>query len=174
MSVQSIVESGMTFGPYTEGHCFYIEKSGTYKKVQDGVRMAEFLLLRFNPDKPSQAWIIEAKSSSPQPQTQPNFKEYIDEIREKLTNGLGLFVASLLNRHESARRELSAEFKSLDLETCGFRLVLIIHGHENEWLPPLQDALTKSLHSIVKTWALGPSAVAVLNEEGARKHRLIS
>jgi hypothetical protein len=42
-----IVESGMSFGPYPEGHCFYIEKSETYKAVQEGVPTAEFLLLRF-------------------------------------------------------------------------------------------------------------------------------
>jgi len=41
-----IVESGMAFGPYPAGHCFHIEKSTTYQKVQTGVRIAEFLLLR--------------------------------------------------------------------------------------------------------------------------------
>ena len=39
-----IIESGMTFGPYADEHCFHIEESATYKKIQDGVRMAEFLL----------------------------------------------------------------------------------------------------------------------------------
>ena len=45
-----IDESGMIFGPYPEGHCFYIEKSETYRKIQDGVKIAEFLLLHSQDD----------------------------------------------------------------------------------------------------------------------------
>ena len=29
-----IIESGMSFGPFIDGHCFYIEKSVTYKKIE--------------------------------------------------------------------------------------------------------------------------------------------
>ena len=173
MSKITIVESGMTFGPYDEEHCFRIEASATYKELGDGVKIPEFLLLRFDVTNPPHVWVIEAKSSAPQPKTELDFAEYMDEIRQKLTNGLGLGIASILKRHSSAAGELSTEFKNLDLATCKFRLVLIINGHKDDWLPQLQDALNKTLRSIVKTWALGASAVAVLNEEGARKHGLI-
>ena len=44
MTMNQIVESGMTFGPYPQGHCFFIEKSATYKKIQNNVKIAEFLL----------------------------------------------------------------------------------------------------------------------------------
>ena len=46
MTTEAIIESGMTFGPYPAGQCFYIEKSACYEKVQEGVKMAEFLLLK--------------------------------------------------------------------------------------------------------------------------------
>lgn len=52
MTTQTIVESGMTFGPYPDGRCFYIEKSNTYADIQQGVQMAEFLLLHINNGKP--------------------------------------------------------------------------------------------------------------------------
>jgi len=34
MTTQPIVESGMTFGPYPEGQCFYVEKSAAYADIQ--------------------------------------------------------------------------------------------------------------------------------------------
>lgn len=173
MSKIKFDESGMTFGSYDEELCFRIEASTTYQKLGDGIKIPEFLLLRFDVSNPPNVWVIEAKSSAPSPQTEPNFDEYIEDIREKLTNGLGLGIASILERHPSAAGELSTEFKNLDLATCSFRLILIIHGHEKNWLPPLQDTLTKALQPLVKTWALGVSVVAVLNEDGARKHGLI-
>ena len=48
MTTEPIIESGMTFGPYPDGHCFYIEESESYKSIKaDGVKIAEFLLLQF-------------------------------------------------------------------------------------------------------------------------------
>ncbi|HNB70324.1 MAG TPA: hypothetical protein PLS70_04255 [Acidobacteriota bacterium] len=165
----TITESGLIFGPYPENECFLVEKSATYQNIQSGVKMAEFLRLQRRDSKPPLILVIEAKSSSPRPETEPNFTQYIDEIREKLTNGLVLTIASILRRHEVAQRELSQEFKDLDLATCEFRLILVINGHKKEWLPPLNDALTLSLHSTIKTWALGATSVMVLNEEMASK-----
>ena len=106
----TITESGLIFGPYPENECFLVEKSATYQNIQNGVKMAEFLLLQRRDSKPTRVWVIEAKSSSPHPKTQPNFTEFIDEIREKLTNGLVLTIASILKRHEVSQGELSQEF----------------------------------------------------------------
>ncbi|MBI4660697.1 MAG: hypothetical protein HY735_17815 [Verrucomicrobia bacterium] len=169
-----IIESGMTFGPYPEGHCFHIEKSATYAAIQEGVRMGEFFLLRRQEGKPPVVLVVEAKSSAPRPESNPNFGDYISEIREKLVNGLTLGVASCLRRHASAAAELPEPFQTLDLTSSGFRLVLVINAHKKEWLPPLQDALVSALHPTTQTWALGANAVAVINEEGARKHGLIA
>lgn len=174
MSAEPFVESDMTFGPFPEGHCFRIERSEVYRKVQEGVQMAEFLLLRLRAGHPPTVWAVEAKSSTPRPETQPNFDEFIDEIRQKLINALSLGLAACLRRHEDADAELSEPFKALDLSITSFRLVLVINGHENEWLPPLQEALSKALQSTVKVWALPPTAVAVINDAQARAHGLIS
>lgn len=169
-----IIESGMSFGPFPEGHCFYIEKSGTYKKIEKGVQIAEFLLLRYKTGKPPTVWVIEAKSSTPHPGTLPGFDDFISEMKDKLNNALVLGVAACLNRHSTAYSELSELFKTLDLSTVDFQLVLVIKGHKEEWLPPLQDALTKTLHSTVKTWALSALSVNVMNDDIARSFGLIS
>lgn len=172
MTTEAIIESGMTFGPYPAGQCFYIEKSACYDKVQEGVQMAEFLLLKQQQQGPT-VWVVEAKSSSPRPETQPNFAEFIDEIRTKLTNGFLLAVAARLQRHPAAENELPDTFKTLDLKARGFRFVLVINGHKQEWLEPLQSALVQALKPVVKTWALPATSVAVLNHELAQKHGLI-
>lgn len=166
------IESGMTFGPYPAGQCFYIEKSKCYEKVQEGVQMAEFLLLKEQQQGPT-VWVVEAKSSSPRPETQPNFAEFIDEIRAKLTNGFLLAVAARLQRHPAAANELPDAFVTLDLKARGFRFVLVINGHKQEWLEPLQSALVQALKPVVKTWALPATSVAVLNHELAQQHGLI-
>jgi hypothetical protein len=168
-----IIESGMIFGPYPDKHCFYIEKSATYEEIQHGVRMAEFLLLRLKAGKPPEVWVVEAKRTAPRAESKEDFGKYIDEIREKLVNGFGLGLASYLKRHATAVDEMPAGIKALDLGTAGFRLLLVIKTAQDSWLPPLNDALKKALHSTVKTWALGPNAVAVLTEDRARQLQLI-
>ncbi|CAK0759946.1 conserved hypothetical protein [Gammaproteobacteria bacterium] len=170
MTTPPIIESGMTFGPYQNGECFYIEKSTTYQTVQKNVPMAEFLLWR-NGESPT-VWIIEAKSSTPCP-GRANFAEFIEEIREKLINAFSLAVALRLGRHKNTSEELPPLFKKMDLTTLKFCFVLVINGHHKDWLPPLQEKLSESLRSTVKTWALGPSAVFVINDDQARKRGLI-
>lgn len=172
--MEPFTESGMQFGPYPDGCCFRVEQSDTYGRIQSGVRIAEFLLVHTSGDRAPCVWIVEAKSSSPQPETQPNFSEFITEIRDKLTNALALGIASILMRHTGAAVELPDRFKTLDLAATDFRLVLIINGHKKSWLAPLQDALRKALHPTVQTWALGANAVVVINDQDARRFGLIS
>lgn len=171
MTTEPIIESGMTFGPYPEGDCFYIEKSETYQKIKEGVKIAEFLLLHSQDD--SIVWIVEAKQSSPRPETQPNFDDFLLEIQEKLTNALTLTVATCLKRH-STWGELPNSFQTLDLQKVDFRLILVINGHPKAWLPPLKEALKKELKPTIKTWNLSATSVVVLNDTMAREQKLIS
>lgn len=173
MTTQSIQESGMTFGPFNNGQCFHIEKSRVYANIQQGVKIAEFLLLKIkNRDHPV-VWIVEAKSSTPRPETQPNFDDFIAEIREKFVNALSLGLASCLKRHQQADNELPDQFKTLNLSLTDVKFVLVINGHQESWLPPVQDALRKALHATVKTWAFSPPSIVVLNEHLAKQHGLI-
>jgi len=173
MTISTINESGMIFGPYPDGRCFYIEKSRTYADLKPGVPIAEFLLLRDRDGKPPIIWVVEAKSSAPKPESLQRFDEYILKIREKLVNAFSLGWACCLKRHQDIEAELPSPFKSLDLSQTGVRFVLVINGHKESWLPPIQDALKNELHSTIKTWRLGPTSVAVMNEELAMRHGLI-
>ncbi len=181
MTSQAIIESEMTFGPYPDGHCFYIEKSKCYEEIQEGVQMAEFLLLRKNGNAASAIWVIEAKSSSPRQSTESDakskfksaFDEFIEGIRVKLTNAFLLMVAARLGRQATAKEELPEPFKTLDLADTDFKFVLVIRAHKKDWLPPLQDALKLAFVPVIKTWGLPATSVAVLNDDLAKIHGLI-
>ena len=171
MTTQSIVESGMTFGPYRKCECFHIERSECYAAIRKHVKMAEFLLLRGSREVPVM-YVVEAKSSAPRPGSQ-DFDKFIGETREKLINAFALGWASCLKRHQSAEEELPERFRALCLSNLDVRFVLVINGHKDDWLPPLNDALKKALLSIVKCWALSPNSVKVLNDATAQEYGLI-
>lgn len=167
-----IYESGMCFGPYPDEDCFELEKSATYQRIKQSVRMAEFALIRRSKDKPPIIWLIEAKSSSPKSATQPNFDEFIEEIRQKLTNALHLVLAARLERHSESMSDLPVGFRALSLQE-EFKLVLVINKHREEWLPPLQDTLNLVFSALCKSFGLKPNAVAVINDEKAHLLGLI-
>lgn len=52
--------------------------------------------------------------------------------------------------------------------------MLVIKGHQKEWLKPLNDKLTAVLRPLVKIWKLSPTAVTVLNDDLARRRGLIA
>lgn len=174
MTTKSIVESGMTFGPFDADRCLHIEKSNTYVRIQQGVKMAEFLLLREDRKQSPVLWIVEAKSSSPSKGTTASFDTFIAEVRDKLVNAFSLGWASCMKRHELAEKELPGLFRQLDVSKSDARFILVIKGHEDSWLPPVQDALQKALRSTVKTWCFSPTSVVVLNELKAAKCGLIN
>jgi hypothetical protein len=163
-------ESGMNFGPYSEDDFFKIEQSRCYRHLGQGVKIAEFLWLRHTSDKPPAVWVIEAKSSSPKLE----IAKFIADIRDKLAHSFLLGIAACLNRHSYTTSDLPASFKKLNLQETGFRFVLVINGHQEAWLPPLQEALSLALQPIVKIWGLPATSVVVLNHEGAKKQGLIS
>jgi hypothetical protein len=166
-----IAESGMTFGPYLDEHCFYIETSKIYQSIENkGVKIVEFLL--FKPKQTPSIFIVEAKTSSPQPATQPRFDEYINEIKDKFSNTLALFMAIYLKRHDDV--ELPDHFKQLELSKINFILVLVVKNHKIEWLPALQDELKETLKPTAKIWNLKGIWIQVLNEAGAKEVGLVT
>lgn len=165
-----IRESGMIFGPFEADNCFWIENSTIYRKLQNGVKIAEFLLLQ--PDINS-LLVLEAKTSSPNPtngDSQSKFEDYITEIADKLLNALTLGVTICLERHVDSSNEVPAGFRGLTFNGLKIILILIIKDHKRQWLSPVNDALKKKLASTIKIW---PLDVIVLNESLAQKRGLV-
>ncbi len=171
----AFVESNMTFGPFAEGHCFRIEQSEAYRAIQNNVKIAEFLLLRSQPDQVSVFWIVEAKTKAPSPGSKVDFDAFIREIQEKWINTHSLSLALRLHRHGTAFNELPPPFQTMNLEQAHFQFFLVIHQHEDSWIPPLKEALNKAMIPIVKTWAMKRHpVVVVINSVEARRRQLIS
>ncbi|MEO5363423.1 MAG: hypothetical protein H7838_07345 [Magnetococcus sp. DMHC-8] len=165
----AIMESGMTFGPYPAGHCWHIEKSRVYASNQQGVKMAEFLLLRDNA-----IWIVEAKSSSPRPEGRQSFDRFLHEMQQVMHNALWLFLGVRLGRHgPEALGDLPVAFQSVNLATIGFKLVLVINGHKPEWLLRLRNSLACRLMANMRALGLQESTIFVLNDAMARQKGLI-
>jgi len=174
MSTITIQESGLTFGPFDPTYCFPVESSKTYAAIKnDGVKMAEFLWIKSEGQR-CRVWIVEAKSSSPRPGNQQPFDQFIGELKDKLINGLSLGMAAVLGRHPDSEAELPQAFKALDLGSAEFLLLVVINGHADDWLPPLDDALNAALRSTIKTWALGANSVKVINDRMAKRYGLIA
>jgi len=166
----TIEESGMTFGPFSDEQCFYIEKSNIYNKLQNGLPMAEFLLLQ--PDK-NLLYVVEAKSSSPNPsnnESQTKFDDYIAEISRKLLNAFTLGLTLGLGRYVENIDELSNCFQEIDYGSVTILFLLVIKGHKEEWLAPLNEALQRELKDTSKVWRL---KVITINERTAQRYNLI-
>lgn len=181
MSTQpiTITESEMRFGPFAQDECFYVEASKVYEAMKkDGVKMAEFLLLRTNDSTSNNnptIWIVEAKSSAPHPgNSQERFEKFIDGIKQKLVNALSLGLACVLGRHPQAEPELPCAFKKLRLSQVQVRFVLVMKDHPGRALPLLKKTPEKALRPTIRTWAFAPTSVIVLNEALAREHGLIN
>ena len=170
----SITESDMQFGPFAESDILQIETCNSYQKIQQGVAIAEFVLSRPTSKSPCMLWVVEAKSSSPRPSTQPAFDEFIHDICEKFINSMHLFLAGVLGRNTDMQDEMPSGMHHITAANADFRFILVIKGHKEDWLQPLQDALKLHLKPLVKTWKLNPSCVVVLNDATARDQHLIS
>ena len=172
MSQITIPEPGMSFGPFDAKLCYHVEKCDAYKAIMEGVMMAEFLLIRQIRGLP-QLWAVEAKSGMPHPNNKQRFDEFVGELASKLINAVTLCVAACLERHPAASNELPQGFRELDLRTISIRLVVVINKPE-EYLPPIESALTSQLRPFIKTWAMGANPIAVLNLRMAQKYQLIT
>jgi len=167
----TIVESGMSFGPFPRDHFFHIEKSRVYLEIQNQVKMVEFILHKQDAGG-DQIWLVEAKQSSPHPGNQEDWEFYLGELKEKFENGLSLFIALCINRHSDP--DFHETIRTVDLGNIPFKLTLVIKGHKIEWLPPLKDALQQRLLPFCKSLNLTLNPVLVLNDEMAIAKRLIS
>lgn len=162
----TIPESGMTFGPFPDEHCFHIEKSKIYDKLKNGLQIAEFLLIQ--PDK-NKLLVVEAKSGSPDPanpESKESFDDYITKVSQKLLNAFILGLALCLERHVNNKDDISICFKKITHDSVKVILLLVINGHKKEWLIPITEALQRKLKSIGKTW---PLEVYAINEKIAQR-----
>lgn len=164
----TINESGMSFGPFDDSCVFWAEKSKLYKKVgKNKVKTVEFVLAEDN-----KLQFLEAKSSSPKPtrDSTTKFDDFINEIFLKFLHSINLYYSGILGRHETSN-DIPEEIKGIDNQEISIKFILVIKGHEIDWLPPIQEALDQKMVPISAIWN---SNVAVINDTMAEKYKLIN
>jgi hypothetical protein len=98
---------------------------------------------------------------------------YFSELSDKMNNGLRLFFATRAGRHPYEENSWPQTFRNVELGQLQLRILLIVKTAEARWLPDLKAALQKAMKPAIGTWRLGPAAIVVLNEEGARQKGFI-
>lgn len=161
----TIPESGMKFGPYEETNVFHVEKSRLYKLLGEYVKTIEFILCKSD----REIYLIEAKSSSPQPSNQEDFDDFILKIHEKFAHSIDLLFAILLKRMLDDNGEIPSCICDANSQV-DIKLILVINGHKIDWLSPINNAINQKLRRQIKTWNL---EVVVMNEQLAHENQLI-
>lgn len=165
-----IVESEMKFGPYEAEKLIHIEVHPEYVKVQQGMHISEFL---YHDDSKKRIVMIEAKTSAPNPNSKDRenpkerFVEFVSEIREKFENTLDLYLNMAL------KDNVPDGFKNINYSDIDIYFILVIKKHQREWLKDVKDALEMAVRSVHRTNNIWKCKVLVINEEMAKRSKLI-
>lgn len=161
------VESFMKFS-FNEDDLFRIEEDELVKTAE-GIKACECVVLISE-----NIALIEAKSSAPRIDNEEKFLAFISDIRQKFADSLQLFSdIKSKAKGEAAFQRLPVNLQNTQVPTEEYKIYLIIHGHQLDWLLGLTDALRKELKDVVKQWNLRDSNVKVYNEESALENKLI-
>ncbi len=96
-----------------------------------------------------------------------HFREYINDIREKFENSLDLYVNMAL------KGEIPDLFKNIDYRNLEIIFILVIKEQKKEWLGNVKDAMEMAVRSVIRTNKIWKCKVIVINEEIAKKRKLI-
>ena len=161
------IESFMKFS-FSDDDIFRIEEDELVKDVKN-VKACECVVLISE-----NVALIEAKSSSPQIDNEERFQKFISDIGQKFADSLQLFSdIKSKEKGDEAFLRLPANLQNTQIATEAYKIYLIIHGHQLDWLLGLMDALRKELKDVVKQWNLRDSNVKVYNEATALENKLI-
>ena len=161
------IESFMKFS-FSDDDIFRIEEDELVKDVEN-VKACECVVLISE-----NVALIEAKSSSPKIENEEKFQKFISDIGQKFADSLQLFSdIKSKEKGDEAFQRLPVNLQNTQITTEAYKIYLIIHGHQLDWLLGLMDALRKELKDVVKQWNLRDSNVKVYNETTALENKLI-
>ena len=155
----SITESGVNFGDFSEEDLYKIEHSQGHLSLGEGFKMVEFTYL-----KNQKMFMVEAKSSIPNPRNTSDYENYWNEIFEKFENALPLQMMGCLKQNSIVEQELPSNHKLIDWQKATIQLRLIIPKVPNQHLPQITDKFRQRLHKIKK---LGDGDVVLASKREA-------
>lgn len=157
----------MLFGPMDEEQLCHLEEIPQYKQMGEGVKMAEFA---YSKSKVQRLVVLEAKTSFANPCSgnSQDFSTDIGDVVDKFTNAFDLLGRMALCK------DLPSGFHKIDYRQIEYRFILVIKGHEKDWLHPVKDALEQKLSHVARVARLCQFSVCVLNEEMAARWGMLS
>ncbi len=155
-------ESKMVFS-FPEEDVYRVEKSPLLAEVE--LKATECVVSR-----QGALLFVEAKSSTPRPQTAEKFESFIGEITDKFRHSL-MFYNAVMLRHNG--EGLPVNLKKVNLADVKYTFVLVVYGHQLEWLPPLMDALRSRMRHTLRLWNIPDVAVKVMNDRMALDNKII-
>lgn len=161
------IESYMKFS-FRDEDIFRIEEDELVR-VTEGIKACECIVLISE-----NVALIEAKSSSPRIDNEEKFQAFISDIRQKFADSLQLFN-DIKNKAkgEEAFLRLPVNLQNTQVPSNDYKIYLVIHGHQLDWLSGLIDALRKEMKDVVKAWNLRDSNIKVFNEQSALENNII-
>lgn len=115
-----------------------------------------------------------SKSSAPRIDNEEKFQVFITDICQKFADSLQLYSdIKSKNKGEEAFKRIPINLRKTQLPTEDYKIYLIIHGHQLDWLLGLVDALRVALKDEIRKWNLQDSNIKVYNEQTALENKLI-
>ena len=174
MTIQNgitILESGLTFGPFSPNDLIWLEQSPIYLGLPDshGVKMAEFAWVKMSGGR-CMTYVVEAQNSFPR---STNSKAAIQELKEKFSNAMALIAALKVGLHAIHHSALPSSFEKYSMTDLTHQLVLVIPDIPSEQCEGVRVLLEKGLRSTICLWALNYPAIVVMNRQIAIRQGLI-
>lgn len=170
-----ITESGVDFGEFEVGNLFHIEASNLQKSLGQGIKTVEFIILQ----KKNDIIFLEAKTGCPNPENKvkdgkeaTNFDKYYNEIAEKFTDSLQVYIAGILGNYENIDEIGKNLLNVKPLRSRKLKFILVITADEilEDWLQGPKLELEERLKHFMKIWKI---QIVVLNKDLAGRYGLI-
>lgn len=118
--------------------------------------------------------LIEAKSSTPNPRNEEDYNGFFEDIRDKFATSLVLFNDIRSHKFgEEAFCRLPVHLRQIPTEGGDYAIYLIVHGHQDDWMPGLQDTFKTIMHDVITRWNIRDTNVKALNHTSAKVLNLI-
>lgn len=150
MATLVISESGLDF-TFESSNLFLPEREGFYPTLASaGAKICDMIYLSSS----GELWFIEVKSSSPREN-----RDFVRDIKQKFVDSILIFIGTLHNRKNTAITDVPDFFHTNSPLQSKIRLVLIVKGHQLDWLPPLRDSLRKECRALERLFSLEETQV---------------
>jgi hypothetical protein len=162
--MEDFTESGMHFRNGYDQICWRPEQCNTFRNM-NGVKMCDLVIQKGN----AKLFFTEAKSSNPK-----RLQDYVNEIVEKLENGVGFFYSHGIGRMRDTHEPLPQTMESPDIIQNGtHQLLLVIRNARQDWLPQIQETFNQNGRVNRLKQIKQIKSFMCLNEALARKKELI-